>query len=118
MTVVEIQNKRKYRRLAVNNGIAMTPKGVCQLENLNADGISFKCVKEGSFPGEWQMDIYDSRGLSLENIKVKKVWEKALKKSNSISPFSTEIGGEFTNLTDAQAEQLISYLQHLTETAK
>lgn len=114
MTIPGSENKRKYKRLTVNDGIAMTPKGVCQLENLNADGISFKCTKEGSFPGEWQMDIYDSRGLSLENVKVKKVWEKGLRNSISTSPFSTEIGGEFKNLTDQQAEKLISYLQDLT----
>ena len=118
MEAQETENKRKYKRLAVNDGIALTPKGVCQLANLNADGISFKCTKEGSFPGEWQMDIYDSRGLSLENVKVKKVWEKGLRNAISTSPFSTEIGGEFKNLTDEQAEKLITYLQHLTETEK
>jgi len=118
MTPPDTKNKRKYKRLAINDGIALTPKGVCQLANLNADGISFKCTKEGSFPGEWQMDIYDSRGLSLEKVKVKKVWEKGLRKAISTSPFSIEIGGEFQNLTDEQAEQIISYLQYLTEKEK
>ena len=78
MTDPDSKNKRRYKRLFVNDSIALTPQGVCQLANLNADGISFRCVKEGSFPAEWQMDIYDSRGLSLEKVKVKKIWEKGL----------------------------------------
>ena len=70
--------QRKNKRLKVKTGIAKNPAGVFQIINLNPEGLSFKCVKRGSFSREWSLDIYDTSGLNLGQLQVKKIWEKCL----------------------------------------
>lgn len=104
---------RRHKRIKVHNGIAITPHGVCQLVDLNMEGVSFKCMDEHDFPGEWSMAIYDTKGHDLEQLQVKKVWETSVIGPPSSPHFSKEIGGKFHNLSYSQKVQISAYLQNL-----
>ncbi len=104
---------RKSKRLKVKTGIANTPAGTCQIVNLTPEGLSFKCLKKLSFVQECLLDIYDTSGLSLEQLQVKKIWEKIPSSQSTASHFSTIVGVAFKNLSPQQKEQLKSYVQQL-----
>jgi len=106
-------------RLDVGSGVALIQNGICQLVNLNKDGLSIKCFEEFDFPDEWSVDIYDNTGLNLEGVKVKKVWEKRLGEPDFLtqSP-EVEVGGKFADLSSSQETQLYSYLLKLLEADK
>ena len=106
---------RKSRRLEANTALAMTPFGMCQMINLNKTGLSFKCFDGKEFPDAWSMSIYDAQGLNLEELKIKKIWEKRTSGQGISSKFELEIGGAFENLSDSQKPQLYSYLFSLME---
>ena len=115
MTTINNSNKRKSKRLKARRGIAITPYGIGQITNLNRDGASFKCVEKRNFPLQWSMAIYDSTGQCLEQLRVKKIWEKGLKDPTTPSPFAMEIGVKFQNLSLRQEEQINAYMQQLLE---
>lgn len=108
-----IRNQRDSNRLEVKNGIAKTADGVFQIINLNQKGLLIKCFKRWFFSREWSLDIYDTSGLSIEQLHVKKIWERYLGKLDARTPFSMIIGVEFKNLSSAQKSQLNSYIQQL-----
>ena len=118
MATVKPLSKRKNRRLKVEGGITLTPVGMGQVIDLNENGVSFACVEERHFPGEWSMAIYDCTGLSLEELHVKKVWEKYITHSGAPATFPLIVGGTFTNLSSSQKKQLNSYLQYLRKGIK
>ena len=107
------KNLRKSIRLAVRDCIANTPAGICQIINISPEGLSFKCVKEWSFSPDLSLDIYDAAELSLEQLPVKKIWEKHLYNQRSSLQFSIIVGVAFKNLPDLQKEQLNSYFRRL-----
>ena len=109
---------RKSERLKVKTGIANTPAGTCQIINVTPEGLSFKCLKKWSFSQECSLDIYDSSGLSLEHLQVKKIWEKIPNRKSAPSQFSTIVGVAFHNLSSPQKEQLKSYIQQLEKLQK
>ena len=104
------QESRKKTRLKVRNCIASTPAGFCQLLNINSDGLSFKCFKRWSFLQEWSLDIYHTSDLSLEQLQVKRIWEKY---STNLEQFSMIVGVAFQNLSDSQKAQLDSCILQL-----
>lgn len=110
------KKQRRQMRLEAETGIAVSPYGICQIIDLTRDGFSFKCIKQTEFPSEWLMDIYVTTGLSLEQLKVKKVWVKFLENNANQTPFSMEVGGEFMELSPEQEEQLNTYLHELEKT--
>lgn len=118
MATVKLQSKRKNRRLKVEGGITLTPVGMGQIIDLNEDGVSFSCVEQRHFPGEWSMAIYDCTGLSIEKLHVKKIWEKYATSPGAPATFPVVVGGAFTNLSSSQKNQLNSYLQYLREGVK
>jgi hypothetical protein len=107
--------KRKNDRVEAKNLIALVPHGVCQVIDLNNNGISFKCFDEHDFPGEWAIDIYGSNGLSVEELQIKKIWEHCISNRDVQTLVSLEIGAEFKSLTSSQKTELNSYLQQLRE---
>ena len=107
--------KRKNDRVEAKNLIALVPHGVCQVIDLNYNGISFKCFNEHDFPSEWAIAIYDSNGLSVEELQIKKIWEHCLSNRDFQTVVSLEIGAEFKSLTFSQKTELNSYLQQLRE---
>ena len=113
--LVEHIDNRKSKRLEANAALAMTPFGMCQMINLNKTGLSFKCIDGKTFPDAWSMSIYDAKDLNLEELKVKKIWEKRANGQGISSVFETEIGGEFESLSASQKAQLYSYLFTLIE---
>lgn len=110
------KKQRRQMRLEAETGIAVSLYGICQIIDLTRDGFSFKCIKKTEFPSEWLMDIYVTTGLSLEQLKVKKVWVKLLENNANQTPFSMEVGGEFMELSPEQEEQLNTYLHELEKT--
>lgn len=118
MATVKHLSKRKNRRLKVEGGITLTPVGMGQVIDLNENGVSFACVEERHFPGEWSMAIYDCTGLSLEELHFKKVWEKYVTPPSAPAAFPMVVGGTFTNLSSSQKNQLNSYLQYLRKGVK
>ncbi len=117
MTTVTLK-QRQNKRLEAKSGISITPHGICQIINLSKDGVSFKCVKERNFPGEWSMTICDIAGQCLEQLQVKKIWTNRLNIPGDPSPFTIEVGGAFQNLSSSQKDQLKTYLQQLLEVEK
>ncbi|NOR10612.1 MAG: hypothetical protein GQ541_03890 [Desulfovibrionaceae bacterium] len=112
--MVFLKKKRRNRkRLKVKTGIAKTPAGVCQITNLTPDGLSFRCYKKLSFTREWSLDIYDTSGLSLEQLQVRKIWQNSLSNLDASSKFSMTVGVAFRDLSPSQKEQLNSYIQQL-----
>ena len=109
---------RKSKRLKVKTGIANTPAGACQIINVTPEGLSFKCVKRCSFFQEYSLDIYDTSGLSLELLQVKKIWEKNPRSKDAASHFSTIVGVAFQNLSRSQKEQLSLYIRQLKKLQK
>lgn len=107
------QESRKKTRVKVRNCITNTPAGLCQLLNINSDGLSLKCFKKWSFSREWSLDIYDTSGLILEQFQVKKIWEKCLTNPMVPGQFSMIVGVAFHNLSGSQKEQLDSYVRQL-----
>ncbi len=109
---MEIEH-RKSKRLKVKTGIANTPAGTCQIINVTPEGLSFKCVKKGSFLEECSLDIYDTSGLSLEMLQIKKIWEKIATGKDTPSQFSTIVGVAFHDLSPSQKAQLNLYIQQI-----
>lgn len=107
------KKRRNKKRLKVKTGIAKTPAGVCQITNLTPDGLSFRCHKTLSFTRDWSLDIYDTSGLSLEQLQVRKIWQNSLSNLDASSDFSMTVGVVFRNLSSTQKEQLNSYIQQL-----
>jgi hypothetical protein len=108
-------NKRMSNRLEAKNLIALVHHGVCQVIDLNSSGISFKCFEEHDFPSEWAIDIYDSNGLSIEEIQIKKIWEHCISNRDFQTLNLLEIGAEFKSLSSSQKTELNSYIQQLGE---
>lgn len=104
---------RKSKRLKVKTSIANTPAGACQIINITPEGLSFKCVKRWSFSQECSLAIYDTSGLSIELLQVKKIWEKIPSSKDAPSHFSTIVGVAFHNLSPSQKEQLNLYIRQL-----
>ena len=107
------KNRRNRKRLKVKTGIAKTPVGVCQLTNITPDGLSFRCHKRLSFTREWSMDIYDTSGITLEQLQVKKIWQNSLSELDASSEFPMIVGVAFYNLTPDQKTKLNSYIRQL-----
>ena len=104
---------RKSKRLKVQTGIVNTPTGVCQIINLTPEGLSFKCVKSLSLSRECSLDIYDTSGLNLELLQVKKIWEKIPSSQDASTQFSMIVGVTFRHLSPSQKEQLNLYIRQL-----
>lgn len=111
---MEIEH-RKSKRLSVKTGIANTPAGTCQIINVTTEGLSFKCLKKWSFSQECSLDIYDTSGLSLEMLQIKKIWEKIANSKGAPSQFSTIVGVAFQDLSPSQKAQLKLYINQLEE---
>ncbi|TKB28247.1 hypothetical protein FCL47_01765 [Desulfopila sp. IMCC35006] len=109
---------RKSKRVHVNTGIVKTPAGFCQIVNLNPDGLSFRCLKRCLFSQEWSLDIYDTSGLNLEHLQVKKIYEKQLSNLETPVQFTMLVGVAFQNLTPSQKKQLILYLRQVEGSLK
>ncbi len=107
------KESRKSKRLPVRDCIAYTSAGMCQILDLNSEGLSFKCFKEWSFSQDLSLDIYDTAGLSLEQLQVKKIWEKYSSNLGAPSQSSMIVGVAFNNLSDLQKAQLNSYIRRL-----
>jgi len=104
---------RKSKRLKVNTGIVSTPAGVCQIINLTPEGLSFKCVKSLSLSRECSLDIYDTSGLNIELLQVKKIWEKTLCSQDPPTQFSMIVGVKFRHLSPSQKTKLNVYILQL-----
>lgn len=105
--------KRKSKRLPVKDGIALTPKGVCQVINLSKGGLSLKFFHDLELPNELIIDIYYETDLYVRDLKVKKVWEKKIRNPASPLQHQMEIGGLFENLSFSQVIHFDSYLLRL-----
>ena len=104
---------RKSKRLKVKTGIVNTPTGVCQIINLTPEGLSFKCLKSLSLSRECSLDIYDTSGLNLELLQVKKIWEKIPSSQDASTQFSMIVGVAFRHLSPSQKAQLNVYIRQL-----
>jgi hypothetical protein len=104
---------RKSKRLKVKTGIVNTPAGACQIINLTPEGFSFKCVKSLSLSRECSLDIYDTSGLNLELLQVKKIWEKIPSSQDAPTQFSMIVGVAFRHLSPSQKAQLNVYIRQL-----
>jgi PilZ domain len=104
---------RKSKRLKVKTGIVNTPAGFCQIINLTPGGLSFKCVKSFSLSQEYSLDIYDTSGLNLELLQVKKIWEKIQSNQDAPTQFSMIVGVAFRHLSPSQKAQLDVYIRQL-----
>lgn len=111
--MMKYSSQRKSIRLEENGGVALTPIGVCQVINLSKGGLLLKCFQELEFPHEWTMDIYDEKGLNLQDLRVKKVWAKRLGDPNISSNPQVGVGVAFENLSASQEVQLYSHLLQL-----
>lgn len=109
------KNNRKSERLKVKTAIARTSNQVCQIIDINKNGCSFKCATRRPFSEVWSMDLYDTSGINLEQLRVKKIWQQCLPGHDETSPFPMEIGVQFKNLSRSQKALLTSYLQKLRE---
>ncbi len=109
---------RKSKRLTTRDCIANTPAGICRILNLNPEGLLLKCFKEWSFSQDWSLDIYNTAGLSLEHLQVKKIWEKQLDNQEAPSQFSMIVGVAFKKLSYIQKRQINAYIQQLEELAR
>ena len=107
------KESRKSKRLNVKDCIAITPAGICQIVNLNPEGLSFKCVKQWSFSHYWSLDIYDTAGLNLEQVQIKKIWEHYSTNTGAPLQFSMTVGVAFNSLSDLQKAQLNSHIRRL-----
>jgi hypothetical protein len=107
--------QRKNERIEVEKVIVSLPDVVCQVINVNQGGISFRCRGEHDFPNEVSIGVYDSTGVSMEQLHVKKIWEKRSHRPNTQAPFVMAVGWEFSNLTFSQKSHLKLYLQQLEE---
>lgn len=106
-------NQRKTKRLESKTGIAVTEHCIAQVINLSENGVSLKCLEKKGFPNKWLMDIFDATGYSLEQLQVKKIWEKSLRRPSALATFLMEVGGSFENLSSVQEAQLKAYLRKL-----
>ena len=95
----------------VKDCIAITPAGICQIVNLNPEGLSFKCVKEWCFPPYWSLDIYDTAGMNLEQLQIKKIWEHHSTHTGAPLQFSMRVGVAFKNLSALQKAKLNLYIR-------
>lgn len=111
-------DQRKGERFKIKGGIALTPNGVCQVINISKGGLSFKCFQEVAFPHEWTMDIYDETDLNLQELKVKKVWEKTLSVQGVRTGSQVEVGVAFNNPSSSLEAQLKGHLLRLMEAKK
>ena len=111
-------DQRKGKRFKIKGGIALTPNGVCQVINISKGGLSLKCFKEVAFPHEWTMDIYDETDLNLQELKVKKVWEKILSVQGAHADSQVEAGVAFKNSSSSLEAQLQVHLLQLMEVKK
>jgi hypothetical protein len=107
--------QRKNERIEVNKVIVSLPDVICQVINVNQGGISFRCRGEHDFPNEVSIGVYDSTGVSMEKLHVKKIWEKRSHSTNTQEPFGMAVGWAFSNLTFSQKSHLKLYLQQLEE---
>ena len=110
-------DQRSTKRIESQKGIAITPNGICKIINISNEGVALKCIDEQGFPSDWTMDIYDVVGRSLDQLRVKKVWEKWISSTQPVS-FSIEVGGCFNQLSSIQKAQISRYLRELADEEK
>ena len=113
MTTGKEFTPRKSRRQTVDHGIAVFPDGVGQIINLTRYGFALKCYGAYDFPDEWRMEIYDTAGISLEELSAKKVWIKNQQHQTIPAAATIEVGGEFAELSKNQEMKLVAYLKQL-----
>jgi len=104
---------RKSKRLKVKTGIVNTFSGFCLIINITPEGLSFKCLKSLSLSRECSLDIYDTSGLNLELLQVKKIWEKIPSNQDAPTQFSMIVGVAFCHLSPSQKAQLNVYIRQL-----
>ena len=62
---------------------------------------------------EGKCRIYDTSGLNLESLQVKKIWEKIPSSQDAPTQFSMIVGVMFRHLSPSQKAQLNVYIRQL-----
>ncbi|WP_457575818.1 hypothetical protein [Desulfomarina sp.] len=101
--------KRMDQRNILGHLIAINHQGTGQVTSMDERGLSFGCLYQHQFPDEWRMDILDSKGCHIKQLKVRKIWEEINPESN----FEVEIGVEFSQISSYQQEGLDNILSNL-----
>lgn len=115
MTEAPLPNQRKSERFEPNGAIAITINGVCKVVNISSGGVALKCVADCVLPPEWAMDICDVNGACVEQLQVRKIWQRPEKTDSSTPPLFVNIGCCFQDQINSQKIELDTYLQDLSK---
>lgn len=105
--------RRRSERYRIIHILAITGRGTGQVIDIGRDGLSFGCLYPHSFPETWSMDIIDAKGSHIQEIQVRKVWERKLGHPELSSRYELEVGVEFIDLTREQTDELDFLLGNL-----
>lgn len=108
-----LQERRKNERYKIVHMLAITGRGTGQIIDIGREGLSFGCLYPHSFPNTWSMDVLDARGSHIKELQVKKVWERKTGDPGLSTRYELEVGVEFADLTDEQADELDFLLDNL-----
>jgi len=108
-----VPERRKSHRREAKSLIALTAKGIAQVANLSSKNICIEFTSTVHFPDYSVIDLYDAKGLNLEEVVTKKVWSKTFDNQSGYKLFRSMIVAEFENLSPAQEYQLRFYLRQL-----
>lgn len=105
--------RRRNERYKILHILAITGRGTGQIIDIGREGLSFGCLYPHAFPESWSMDILDARGSHIKELRVRKIWEKKIGHPNLSPRYELEVGVEFADLTEVQAEELDFLLDNL-----
>lgn len=105
--------RRRRERYKILHILAITGRGTGQIIDIGREGLSFGCLYPHTFPESWSMDIIDARGSHIKELQVRKTWERKIGHPELSPSFELEIGVEFADLTDEQADELEFLLDNL-----
>lgn len=105
--------RRRTNRYKIVHILGITGRGTAQIIDIGREGLSFGCLYPHSFPETWSMDLLDANGSHIKELQVRKIWERKIGHPDLSARYELEVGVEFTDLTDVQADELDFLLDNL-----
>lgn len=108
------KERRKHRRYAVANTIAVNPEGAFQVVDVSLGGFCFKCPPYTNISDQWLTDILTSTG-ALEAYPVKKAWANVHENGSSHLPALLKVGVRFNSLAKDQKSRLAKLIRSISD---
>ena len=89
------QEARRNPRRKLDNTFIINQEGVCQVLDLSAEGLSFRCTENRKFPETLTIDVVNNSGVHIWDLPIKIIWVEKINTHSFASIHTVKIGAKF-----------------------